>query len=127
MDILTRHSPAWLAGMVLALVVTGAIAGLIAGLLDVGGGSVIVPVLYHPFTLLGIDESVRMHVTVGTSLATSIMSSRARRRRGSLDVSLIRRLMPGVVVAWCWAPSPAATWAVACSPPCLPGWRWPWR
>jgi uncharacterized membrane protein YfcA len=43
-----------------------------------------------------------MHVTVGTSLATiiptSIMSSRAHRRRGSLDVSLIRRLMPGVVV-----------------------------
>lgn len=102
MDILTSHSPAWLAGLVLALVVTGAIAGVLAGLLGVGGGIVIVPVLYHLFTLLGIDESVRMHVTVGTSLATiiptSIMSSRAHRRRGSLDVSLIRRLMPGVVV-----------------------------
>lgn len=102
MDILTSHSPAWLAGLVLALVVTGAIAGVLAGLLGVGGGIVIVPVLYHLFTLLGIDESVRMHVTVGTSLATiiptSIMSSRAHRRKGSLDVSLIRRLMPGVVV-----------------------------
>ncbi len=102
MDILTSHSPAWLAGLVLALVVTGAIAGVLAGLLGVGGGIVIVPVLYHLFTLLDIDESVRMHVTVGTSLATiiptSIMSSRAHRRRGSLDVSLIRRLMPGVVV-----------------------------
>jgi len=102
MDILTSHSPAWLAGLVLALVVTGAIAGVLAGLLGVGGGIVIVPVLYQLFTLLGIDESVRMHVTVGTSLATiiptSIMSSRAHRRKGSLDVSLIRRLMPGVVV-----------------------------
>jgi uncharacterized membrane protein YfcA len=102
MDILTSHSPAWLAGLVLALVVTGAIAGVLAGLLGVGGGIVIVPVLYHLITLLGIDESVRMHVTVGTSLATiiptSIMSSRAHRRKGSLDVSLIRRLMPGVVV-----------------------------
>lgn len=63
MDILASHSPAWLAGLVLALVVIGAIAGLLAGLLDMGGGIVIVPVLYHPFTLLGIDESVRMHVT----------------------------------------------------------------
>ncbi len=102
MELLTSHSPAWLAGLVLALVVTGAIAGVLAGLLGVGGGIVIVPVLYHLFTLLGIDESVRMHVTVGTSLATiiptSIMSSRAHRRKGSLDVSLIRRLMPGVVV-----------------------------
>ena len=59
MDILTSHSPAWLAGLVLALVVTGAIAGVLAGLLGVGGGIVIVPVLYHLFTLLGIDESVR--------------------------------------------------------------------
>jgi len=50
----------------------------------VGGGIVIVPVRYHIFTLLGTDESVRMHVTVGTSLATSIptsiMSSRAHRQ-----------------------------------------------
>jgi uncharacterized membrane protein YfcA len=50
----------------------------------VGGGIVIVPVSYHIFTLLGTDESVRMHVTVGTSLATiiptSIMSSRAHRQ-----------------------------------------------
>jgi uncharacterized membrane protein YfcA len=74
---------------------------VIAGLLGVGGGIVIVPVLYHLFTLLGVDESVRMHVTVGTSLATiiptSILSSRAHRRRGSLDMSLIKRLMPSVI------------------------------
>ena len=102
MELFAQHSPLWLAGLAAALLVTGFVAGIMAGLLGVGGGIVIVPVLYHLFTLLGIDESVRMHVTVGTSLATiiptSIMSSRAHRKRGSLDMSLIKRLMPGVVV-----------------------------
>ena len=102
MDLFTQHSPLWLTGLALALLITGLVAGVLAGLLGVGGGIVIVPVLYHLFTLLGIDESVRMHAAVGTSLATiiptSIMSSRAHRKRGSLDMSLIKRLMPSVVV-----------------------------
>jgi len=101
MEFFQQHSTAWLLGLALALLATGLLAGVLAGLLGVGGGIVIVPVLYHLFTLLGIDESVRMHVTVGTSLATivptSIMSSRAHRKRGSLDMALIRRLMPWVV------------------------------
>ena len=102
MELLAQHSGLWLLGLAAALAVTGLVAGVMAGLLGVGGGIVIVPVLYHLFTLLGIDESVRMHVTVGTSLATiiptSIMSSRAHRRKGSLNMDLIRALMPGVVV-----------------------------
>ena len=97
-----QYSAAWLIGLVLALLATGLVAGTLAGLLGVGGGIVIVPVLYHLFTLLGIDESVRMHVAVGTSLATiiptSIMSSRAHRKKGSLDLALIKRLMPSVIV-----------------------------
>jgi uncharacterized membrane protein YfcA len=97
-----QYSAAWLIGLALALLATGLVAGTLAGLLGVGGGIVIVPALYHLFTLLGIDESVRMHVAVGTSLATiiptSIMSSRAHRKKGSLDMALIKRLMPSVVV-----------------------------
>jgi uncharacterized membrane protein YfcA len=73
-----------------------------AGLLGVGGGIVIVPVLYHLFTMLGVDEAVRMHLAVGTSLATiiptSIMSARAHHKRGSIDKSLLKSLMPGVIV-----------------------------
>ena len=91
----------WLAGLAVALGLTGLVAGTLAGMLGVGGGIVIVPVLYQLFTQLGIDESVRMHRTVGTSLATiiptSIMSSRAHHKRGSLDPELIRRLLPGVL------------------------------
>lgn len=102
MEFFDQYSLSWLLGLALALLATGLAAGLLAGLLGVGGGIVIVPVLYHLFSLLGIDESVRMHVAVGTSLATiiptSIMSSRAHRRRGSLDLALIRRLMPSVIV-----------------------------
>jgi len=102
MEFFNGYSATWLLGLVAALLATGVVAGVLAGLLGVGGGIVIVPVLYHLFTLLGIDESVRMHVAVGTSLATiiptSIMSARAHRRRGSLNPELLRKLMPPVVV-----------------------------
>ena len=53
------------------LLATGLAAGLIGGLLGVGGGIVIVPVLYHVFREQGIDASVRMHLAVGTSLGTA--------------------------------------------------------
>jgi uncharacterized membrane protein YfcA len=102
MEFFNQYSTAWLLGLAVALLATGLVAGVLAGLLGVGGGIVIVPVLYHLFTLLGVDESVRMHAAVGTSLATiiptSIMSSRAHKKRGSPDISLIKRLMPSVVV-----------------------------
>lgn len=103
MDALTQqHSLTWLALLAVSLVLTGLLAGVMAGLLGVGGGIVIVPVLYHVFTLMGIDESVRMHMAVGTSLATivptSIMSARAHRRRGSLRPDILRRLVPAVIV-----------------------------
>lgn len=79
----------------LSLLATGAIAGFVAGLLGVGGGIVIVPVLFYVFTLLGIDEEVKMHVAVGTSLstiiATSAMSVRAHWRRGAVDVPMLKR------------------------------------
>lgn len=76
-----------------ALLATGAVAGMLAGMLGVGGGIVIVPVLFHLFGALGFDEAVRMHVAVGTSLATiiptSISSSRSHYRRGGIDFDLL--------------------------------------
>ncbi|MGC2857139.1 sulfite exporter TauE/SafE family protein [Novispirillum sp. DQ9] len=92
--------PQFLALFAAALVMTGAVAGVLAGLLGVGGGIVIVPVLFNLFPLLGIDEAVRMHLAVGTSLATiiptSIMSARAHDRRGSIDRALLRSWGPAV-------------------------------
>ena len=82
------------------LVVTGAIAGIISGLLGVGGGIVIVPVLFFVFIGLDIEEEVRMHVAVGTSLATIIftgfMSARSHWKKGSVDTDLLKRWGPAV-------------------------------
>lgn len=92
--------PQFLALFAAILIGTGAVAGVLAGLLGVGGGIVIVPVLFNLFPFLGIDESVRMHLAVGTSLATiiptSIMSARAHDRRGSLDRALLKSWGPAV-------------------------------
>ena len=83
------------------LLATGLVAGLAAGLLGVGGGIVVVPVLFQVFSQLGIDASVRMHCAVGTSLATVIFtaarSMTTHRRRGALDAELLRAWMPPVV------------------------------
>lgn len=102
MDFLNDYSAVWLLSLAISLMVTGMVAGVMAGLLGVGGGIVIVPVLYHLFTFLGVDEAIRMHVAVGTSLATiiptSIISSRAHFKRGSLNVVLLKQLIPSVIV-----------------------------
>ncbi|WP_413697805.1 sulfite exporter TauE/SafE family protein [Pseudovibrio sp. SPO723] len=82
-------------GFAAGLLATGVIAGIVAGLLGVGGGIVIVPVLYYMFTALQVDPSVIMHVAVGTSLATIIAtgtsSARAHYRRGGVDMDLLKR------------------------------------
>jgi len=84
------------------LLVVGAFAGILAGLLGVGGGIVVVPALYHIFGYLDVADAVRMHLAVGTSLATiiptSIRSVRAHQSRGSFDAVLFKTWMPGIVV-----------------------------
>lgn len=76
------------------MLATGALGGVMAGLLGIGGGIVIVPVLAAALGVLAVDDAIRMHVAVGTSLATiiptSIASSRAHHRRGAVDLSLVR-------------------------------------
>ena len=82
--------------LAVAMLGTGVIGGVLAGLLGIGGGIVIVPVLDAVLGALGVDSAIRMHVAVATSLATiiptSISSSRAHyRRRARVDVALVRR------------------------------------
>ena len=62
----TLSELAWLA---LAIVAGGVITGLLAGLFGIGGGAVIVPVLYEVFRVLDVPDTVRMQLCVGTSLA----------------------------------------------------------
>ena len=91
-------SPGFIALLVAGLLVTGAIAGILAGLLGVGGGIVIVPVLFLLFNALEIPDTVAMHVAVATSLSTiiltSISSARAHHRRGAVDPDLLRLWAP---------------------------------
>jgi uncharacterized membrane protein YfcA len=81
--------------LALGLVIAGVIGGLVAGMLGVGGGIVVVPILYHVLALLGIDESVRMHIAVGTSLATIIPTSfssvTAHNKNGAVDWEQLKR------------------------------------
>lgn len=83
-----------LAILAVALLVAGAATGVLAGLFGVGGGAVIVPILYEVFGILGVAEDVRMPLAVGTSLAiiipTSIRSFMGHRRKGAVDMDLLR-------------------------------------
>jgi len=58
-----------LALLALAIMAAGVLTGLLAGLFGIGGGAIIVPVLYEVFRVLGVPEDVRMQLCVGTSLA----------------------------------------------------------
>ena len=90
----------WLAGLALAMAATGTISATLAGLLGVGGGIVIVPVLFNVFPLFGIPEAIQMKLAVGTSLATivptSIVSARKHRAKGAMDMDLLRSIWPSM-------------------------------
>lgn len=86
----------------LAYVLTGASAGLLAGLLGIGGGLVIVPALALLFAAHGFGVANLMHFAVGTSLATivatSVSSLLAHQRRGSVHWQAVRGLLPGILL-----------------------------
>jgi uncharacterized membrane protein YfcA len=83
-----------LIALVVGLLAAGAVTGMLAGVFGVGGGAIIVPVLYELFRLQGVPEDVRMPLAVGTSLAviipTSIRSFRAHQRKGAVDMSILK-------------------------------------
>jgi uncharacterized protein len=94
----------WLA---LTLVAAGVVMGLFAGLFGVGGGAIVIPVLYEVFRIAGVPDEVRMPLCVGTSLAiiipTSISSFRSHNARGAADLGVLRRwalpVVAGVILA----------------------------
>lgn len=80
----------------------GLFAGLIAGLLGVGGGLIIVPVLAASFVVQEFPAAMIMQLAIGTSLATivvtGISSTRAHHQRGAVQWPWVRRLAPGLVI-----------------------------
>lgn len=79
----------------------GLIMGLLAGLLGIGGGGIMVPILYEVFSAIGVDEAVLMHLCVGTSLAvimpTSLRSFHSHKAKGAVDMDIIRSMVLPVV------------------------------
>ncbi|HEX22572.1 MAG TPA: sulfite exporter TauE/SafE family protein [Chromatiales bacterium] len=80
----------------------GALAGLSAGLLGVGGGLILVPALLAIWQQGGVDSPWLMQMAIATSLAsivfTSISSLRAHHRRGAVLWPQVRRLAPGILL-----------------------------
>jgi len=87
-----------LASLAAAIVAAGVMTGILAGVFGIGGGAVIVPVLFEVFRIFGVPEEVRMQLSIGTSLAiivpTTVRSYRAHRARGLV--------IPEVLRAWAW-------------------------
>ncbi len=88
--------------LVIALLGAGAVTGVLAGVFGVGGGSVIVPVLYELFRVLEVPESLRMPLAVGTSLAiiipTSIQSFRTHYAAKAVDMDFLKGWAAPVVI-----------------------------
>ena len=86
---------AWIAG-------AGILVGVLAGLFGIGGGAIIVPVLYEVFRVLGVPEDVRMQMCIGTSLAiimpTTVRSYFAHKKKGAVIPEVVRLwALPAVV------------------------------
>ena len=86
--------PGEIALLVLGILASGVVTGLLAGLFGIGGGAVIVPVLFEVFRILGVPDEVRMQLCVGTSLAiivpTNIRSYLAHRAKGAVDHHVVK-------------------------------------
>ena len=80
--------------LAIALIAVGALAGFLAGLFGVGGGAILVPVLYELFRIMDVPLETRMPLCVGTSLAiiipTAVRSYLEHRRHGSVDMNILR-------------------------------------
>src|SRR6266700_7187586 len=91
-----------LAWLVLLVIAGGVVTGLLAGLFGIGGGGIIVPILYEVFGVLGVPAEVRMQLSVGTSIAiivpTNIRSFLEHRAQGAVMMDVVRAwAMPSVL------------------------------
>ena len=87
---------------ILVYLCCGAVAGVLAGLLGVGGGIVIVPMMVAVFPSQGVPAEYVQQLALGTSLAsimvTSISSSRAHHKRGAVHWDIFRNITPGILL-----------------------------
>src|SRR4249920_3935156 len=76
------------------IVAAGVLVGILAGLFGIGGGAIIVPVLYEVFRVLGVAADVRIQACIGTSLAiivpTTVRSYLGHKKKGSVIPEVVR-------------------------------------
>ena len=88
--------------MLVLLMAIGAFAGVLAGLLCVGGGIILVPAFFYAFQTLGYDSPQLMQICLATSLATIIVTSTrsvlSHNKKGAVDWEILRGWAPGIVV-----------------------------
>jgi uncharacterized membrane protein YfcA len=87
--------------LAIMLLAAGALVGFLAGVFGVGGGTVVVPILYEVFVWLSVPEDLRMPLCAGTSLAliipTSITSFSTHRKATSIDLALLKKWIVPVI------------------------------
>ncbi len=80
--------------IIIALLLAGFASGVLAGLLGVGGGIILVPVLFQTFILMGLPPSLQIHMAVGTSLAiicfTAWQSAKSHWQKGAVDSTILK-------------------------------------
>ncbi|GKT09980.1 sulfite exporter TauE/SafE family protein [Desulforhabdus sp. TSK] len=88
--------------VILLYVALGLIAGVLAGLLGIGGGLVIVPMLVFALTWQKVPHEFIMHLALGTSMAsiifTSVSSFWAHHKRGAVRWVIVQRIVPGILL-----------------------------
>lgn len=97
----------------------GAIAGLLAGLLGVGGGLVVVPIVFFILTAQDPTQAHVMQIALGTSLGTitftSVSSFRAHHAHGAVIWDIVKRITPGILLGTfggTWVASRLSTWSL---------------
>jgi uncharacterized membrane protein YfcA len=97
-------------------VAIGAIVGFFAGMLGIGGGAIMVPLLVILFEAQGLPKSQILHLAVGTGMATilftSVASVRAHAARGAIRWDIARDITPGILVGGL-----AGSWIASLIPP----------
>jgi hypothetical protein len=102
--------------IIISYIILGSVVGVLAGLLGIGGGLIIVPVLTFMFTSQGIPYEHVLHLALGTSLAsivfTSFSSIRSHHKRGAVIWPVVLKITPGIIIgtfSGAWAASHLST------------------
>ncbi|WP_131978082.1 sulfite exporter TauE/SafE family protein [Cricetibacter osteomyelitidis] len=89
--------------IILICLAIGVFAGFIAGLLGLGGGTVVVPTLYYVLPFVGIRDEILMSVALGTSFATIVVSTlsaaQQHHKNGNADWNVAKILVPALMVS----------------------------